>query len=153
MTLRAEFVALAQTNGVSIRGLCRRFGIAPTTAYKWLNRAKQDGGAGLADQSRRPHTSPRQTASAVEEAVLALRDEHPAWGGRKLAARLRALGQAAVPSPSTITAILRRSGRLAVPERPAHAWQRFERPVPINSGRWTLRGTCRWARAVGGCIR
>jgi hypothetical protein len=28
----------------------------------------------------------------LESAVLTLRDQHPAWGGRKLAARLQAIG-------------------------------------------------------------
>ncbi|HET7633311.1 MAG TPA: helix-turn-helix domain-containing protein, partial [Burkholderiales bacterium] len=35
MQLRTEFVVLAEQGGY-IRQLCRRFGISPTTAYKWL---------------------------------------------------------------------------------------------------------------------
>ena len=140
MVLRAEFVALAQTRGLPIRQLCRRFGICSRTAYKWLHRAERDGPAGLADQSRRPRSSPRQTAPTLEAAVLALRDEHRAWGGRKLAARLRALGHEAVPSPSTITAILRRNDRLQDPERAQHAWQRFERAAPNQLWQMDFKG-------------
>src|SRR5687767_5993731 len=53
---RREFVRLAMQDGVNRRELCRRFGIHPDTAYKWLTRAAAD--EELADRSRRPHTSP-----------------------------------------------------------------------------------------------
>jgi transposase InsO family protein len=63
----------------------------------------------------------------VEEAVVALRAEHPAWGGRKLHHALAREGVVQpVPAPSTITAILDRHGRLADPARPTRDWQRFE---------------------------
>ena len=39
----------------------------------------------------------------MEQAVVALRQEHPAWGGRKIARRLVDLGHAQVPPASTIT--------------------------------------------------
>ena len=137
---RAEFVGLAQAGRGTIRELSRRFGIAPKTAYKWLARFAEQGSTGLEDRSRRPSSSPRQTASAIETAVLALRDEHPSWGGRKLAAVLRVRRQAPVPSPSTITAILRRHGRLVAPERPQHAWQRFEQEAPNQLWQLDFKG-------------
>ena len=130
MQLRQEFVSLAQQEGIPIAELCRRYGISRKTGYKWLARAVA-GEPALGDRPRRPHRSPLQTAPAVEAAVLALRDRHPAWGGRKLHHALRAQGMMErVPAPSTITAILRRQGRLASPERPVHAYQRFEHPAP-----------------------
>ncbi len=140
MAQRAEFVALAQTHAMPIRQLCRRFGVSSRTAYKWLHRAERGGSVGLADQSRRPHHSPRQTAPAVEAVVLALRDEHRAWGGRKLAARLGALGHEGVPSPSTITAILRRNDRLQDSGRAQHAWQRFEHVAPNQLWQMDFKG-------------
>jgi transposase InsO family protein len=136
---RTEFVALALSGASPIRTLCRRFEIAPATAYKWLQRAAA-GPAGLVDRSRRPHHSPRQTAAAIEAAVLGLRDTHPTWGGRKIAARLRALEQDDVPSPSTITGILRRNDRLTPSERTRHAWRRFERPAPNQLWQMDFKG-------------
>jgi transposase InsO family protein len=131
VSLREEFVHLASAEGASVRALCRRFGVSPTTAYKWLGRFEREGAAGLADRSRRPRTSPTRTPGELEAAVLALRDEHPAWGGRKLAARLAALGQRPVPHPNTVTAILRRHGRLEPAEcAKRRAWERFERAAP-----------------------
>ena len=44
--------------------------------------------------------------------MLALRREHPAWGGRKLRRRLLDLQVVEVPAASTITEILRRHGQL-----------------------------------------
>ena len=84
MSLRHEFVTLADADGANIRALCRRFGISPTTGYTWLERFRRAGVAGLADHSRRPHRSPAQTEPAMEARVVALRDAHPAWGSRKL---------------------------------------------------------------------
>src|ERR1043166_2130946 len=82
MEQRREFVRLAMQEGANRRELCRRFGIHPDTGYKWLARwpARQD----VADQSRRPHGSPRRTANAIEQRVIAVRDAHPAWGARKI---------------------------------------------------------------------
>jgi len=110
---RNEFVRLASLEGANVRELCRRFEVSPTTAYKWLDRYRAEGTAGLSDRSRAPRNSPEKTPEEIETAVLALRDQHPAWGGRKLRARLCALGHARVPAASTITAILRRHGRLS----------------------------------------
>ena len=140
MDQRAEFVAMAQAGVSPVRALCRRFAISPATAYKWLKRAQAEGLVGLADRSRRPHASPRHTTAAVEALVVGLRDDHPAWGGRKITARLRALGHDKVPSPSTVTGILRRHGRLTAPERSTHAWRRFERPVPNQLWQMDFKG-------------
>jgi transposase InsO family protein len=60
-----------------------------------------------------------------------LRDAHPKWGARKLRARLLALGTVSVPSPSTITAVLKRHGRLSPEPDAAHRpFNRFEHDAP-----------------------
>ena len=130
MSQRHEFIRLAQQPGTSLRVLCRRFGISPPTAYKWLARYAAAGAEGLQDRSRRPHQMPQRTAAALEQAILHLRTAQPAWGGRKIHARLQTLGYRAVPAPSTITAILRRHGRLAPAASTPAAWQRFEHATP-----------------------
>lgn len=131
MSLRLEFVTLASHEDANLRELCRRFGISPNTAYKWLARFRAEGPAGLVDHSRRPATSPGQTGPAMEELVLATRQAHPAWGGRKLKAYLAHAGYPDVPAASTITAILRRCGQIEAAEAAKHrAWQRFEQAAP-----------------------
>lgn len=77
---RREFVELAMAEGVNRRELRRRFGIHPSTGYKWLGRWTSD--AEFADRSRRPHSAPRQTALLIKERILALRAAHPAGGSQ-----------------------------------------------------------------------
>mgnify|MGYP000915053364 CR=1 FL=1 len=45
--------------------------------------------------------------------MLAVRDAHPAWGGRKIAHLLKR-GQQIAVAPSTVTNILHRHGRISV---------------------------------------
>ena len=93
MSQRKEFVSLAQTDGANLARLCRRFEVSRKIGYKWLARYREAGESGLADRSRRPHHSPRETQEALVAAVLAVRAAHPAWSGRKIRARLLAQGR------------------------------------------------------------
>lgn len=148
MSLRQEFVLLAQQEGCSRRELCRRFGISPQTGYKWLARYAESGDTGLVDRARRPEHSPTRTAAALEHAVIALRQQHPAWGGRKISRRLADLGWSDVPAPSTVTSILHRHG-LIRPEASAQAtpWQRFEHAEPNQLWQMDSRAGSRWPTA------
>ena len=148
MSLREEFVRQAIQEGANRRELCRRFGISPQTAYKWLTRYANDGTAGLADRSRRPQCSPAQTPADVQAAVVELRRAHPAWGGRKISRRLQDRGQVSV-APSTVSSILHRHGLIPPPAEEDKAWQRFEHELP--NALWqadfkghfeTLKGRC-----------
>ena len=141
MDARVEFVMLASEEGANVRQLCRRFGISPTTGHKWLERWRTAGMTGLQEQSRRPRTSPARSVAAIEEAVLALRAEHPAWGGRKIARRLKDLGWEAVPAPSTVTAILKRHGvELGTFGGGQSAFVRFERERPNELWQMDFKG-------------
>ncbi|NIS79284.1 MAG: IS481 family transposase [Anaerolineales bacterium] len=141
VSLRLEFVTLALAENANIRALCREYRISPTTAYKWIDRYLREGRAGLEDRSRRPHTSPNQTPEEMERKVLALRDKHPDWGGRKINRRLKDLGVLRVPPPSTITEILRRHGRIDPEEsRKRRPWQRFEAEKPNDLWQMDFKG-------------
>jgi transposase len=109
MDQRRQLAGLANAPGANKSALARAFGVHRQTVAKWAARAAQDGEAGMCERSRRPHASPARTAPELEAAIMALREAHPAWGGRKLHHALkRAHGCA--PAPSTITEILRRNG-------------------------------------------
>lgn len=141
MSLRKEFVTLALNEGTNFTQLCRGFQISRKTGYKWLARFLREGAEGLRDRPRRPRGSPRTTPPALEDAVLRLRDQHPAWGGRKLRARLQATQPGAAPAASTITAILRRHGRLDPKAcAPHRAWQRFEAEAPNDLWQMDFKG-------------
>ena len=128
MSQRHEFVLLAGQAGANMRLLCRRFEISAKTGYKWLQRFRTEGAAGLVDRSRRPRHSPGICPEALAAVVVLLRRKHPRWGGRKLRRRLCDLGQRRVPSASTCTEIVRRADLIA-PEASitATAGKRFER--------------------------
>ena len=131
VSARCEFLQWAVSGKLPFSVLCQRFGISRKTGYKWLHRYEAEGFDGLQDRSRRPIRSPSRTASAIEMAVLAERDAHPVWGGRKIRARLRMQGFSSVPSPSTITAILKRHGLIDPAEsQKRQAFQRFEHEAP-----------------------
>jgi transposase InsO family protein len=147
MSQRLEFVTLATAEKANIRHLCRCFGISSATAYKWLDRFQADGASGLEDRSRRPHHSPIRTATEMEQAITKLRRKHPAWGGRKLEARLLELGHAGVPRPSTITAILQRHQLLNPKESARHkAFVRFERAAPNELWQMDFKGEFKLAQ-------
>lgn len=131
MSMRREFVLLAEQPQSNVRELCRRYGISPKTAYKWLNRHRAQGEAGLQEQSRRPLHSPARSSPALEAAVVALHRRFPFWGARKLLSLLPAdFGR---PHHSTLDAILRRHGcqvRYHGDTAPAPASRRFEHAQP-----------------------
>lgn len=150
VSLRQEFVTMVQHGPVNISELCRRFRVSRKTGYKWLARCAAEGAAGLADRSRRPRGSPTRTPVEMEAAVVALRDAHPAWGGRKLRRRLDDLGYRDVPAPSTLTAILHRHGRMDTAESPKHtAFTRFEHAAPNRLWQMDFKG--HFALAQGRC--
>lgn len=152
MDLKREFVVFAAAEGANIRELCRRYGISPTTGYKWLERYRTDGPVGLAERSRRPHVSPRRTSPSIEEQVLETRDaSNNVWGGRKIRRVLVDRGDACVPAASTITEILRRHERLTKERSEEHPgpWERFERGAPNELWQMDFKG--HFATHAGRC--
>lgn len=91
--------------------LCREFGIARRTGYKWAQRFLDGGVPNLVDRTRAPHVVPHAASSEVVDAIVALRKRYPAWGPKKLEAYLeREHPDVSWPSRSTMAAILRRHG-------------------------------------------
>jgi len=141
MSQRHEFVLLASEAGVNFRQLCRRFRLSPKTGYKWLKRFRAGGRDALGDRSRRPQCSPKTCARAVADKVIALRQKHPTWGGRKLRRRLRDLQERSIPAASTCTAILRRAQLLAPDAGVGHrTCQHFVRAQPNELWQMDFKG-------------
>jgi len=141
MDQRKEFIRLFQQLDVNRRELCRRFGISPKVAYKWLARATAADATEedwARDRSRRPHVSPARSAEAIETAVLGIRDRHPTWGARKIRRRLEDR-QKSVPAASTVHAILARHERIPPPSQPAQ-YIRFEHPAPNDVWQMDFKG-------------
>jgi transposase InsO family protein len=138
---REEFCRLALLPGSNIRALCRLWLISSATAYKWLRRFTAEGTLGLHDRSRRPLGSPHCTSPAMEAQVLAVRRDHPAWGGRKIGRVLESAAGERPPSASTITQIIRRHGLLDGPRAGQRRdFQRFEHAAPNDLWQMDFKG-------------
>src|ERR1700716_3013471 len=125
---RVQFVVAASRQEKPLQQLCQEFGISRPTGYVWLERYRQNGLAGMVEQSRRPHSRPGRTGKEREERVIQLRQRYPDWGERKLQVLLSRQGLW-LPS-STIHRILLRHGLVRTEDRHDHAVQRFEREQP-----------------------
>jgi transposase InsO family protein len=110
MSLKLEFVEAAMRPGRRMAPLCRQYGISRETGYKWLNRFRRQGPAGLEERSRRPKSVPLATAEDLVFSILEARERKPRWGPKKLFVVLEREYGAVTPSVATIARVLRRFG-------------------------------------------
>ena len=144
---RVRFVVAASRNSGSLTGLCAEFGISRPTGYLWLGRYRAGGVAAMAERSRRPRSSPRRTEEALEERVVALRQQRPDWGARKLAVLLGREGLR-VP-PATVHRILLRHGLVRSEDRHPQALRRFAREQPNQLWQMDFKSPKGWGQPVG----
>ncbi|ODS29760.1 MAG: Integrase core domain protein [Candidatus Scalindua rubra] len=141
MFQRLEFITMVFKPGTNMTELCKQYGISRKTGYKWLHRFINEDIHGLTDRSRQPHDSPNRTSCTMERAVLGIRENHSAWGGRKIRRRLVDKGYTAVPAASTITEIIRRYGMLDAEEAVKHVpFKRFEYEKPNQLWQMDFKG-------------
>jgi putative transposase len=114
MEEKIRFVLEYERDEQSMTELCADFDVSRETGYVWLRRYRAQGLQGLLELDRAAKRHPNQTAAAIEQAVLELRQAHMRWGPRKLR---RVLQQdqpgRAWPATSTIGALLKREGLVA----------------------------------------
>ena len=152
MNQRLSFIAACLRQEEAMSQLCLRHGISRKTGYKWLSRYRETGVVGLEELSSAPRTPSQTIDHAIMASVLALRDRRPAWGPRKLLARLRMdEPETAWPAASTVGDLLRREGRSApkrrkpVDSRPAVGL--IEASAPNESWSADFKG---WFRTTDG---
>ena len=144
---RVRFVVEAGQRLKPFRALCAAYEISRPTGYLWLRRYRERGVAGIAEQSRKPHHSPRRTGSVLEQRVTQLRLRYPDWGARKLQVLLEREG-IALPR-NTIHRILLRHDLVRDEDRQAAATQRFERGQPNELWQMDFKGPKGWPQPVG----
>jgi transposase InsO family protein len=139
MSLRHEFLQLANQPGTNFSELCARFGISRKTGYKWRHRYQESGLVGLHERSRRPQHTPRRSKPTIEQRVLAVRDRY-GWGARKIKACLEQKKRTMV-ARSTVHAILQRHGRVTphLAQTPG-PYQRFEQERPNQLWQMDFKG-------------
>ena len=79
---RVRFVVEAGLQARPLSALCAAYEISRPTGYLGLRRYAQSGVCGIAEQSRKPHSSPRRTDAAWERRVVEMRLRYPDWGRR-----------------------------------------------------------------------
>src|SRR5580704_1455609 len=144
---RMRFVMWASRPGTTMREACEEFKISRPTGYQWLRRYKVGGIAGVAEKSRRPLHSPRQTAVEIEQRVVELRQQRPDWGARKLQVLL-AREKIALPVV-TVHRILLRRGLVRAQDRFHTAVQRFERGAANQLWQMDFKSPVGWDAPVG----
>lgn len=158
-------------DGERVVDLCREFDISRKTAYKMRARYEEEGPRGLFDVSRARKRQNMRTTPEVERAVLQVREKHPTWGPKKIAAWLVAREPGfRVPCASTVGIILDRNhvvrrrmlrktytpygSPLQVAHAPNDIWcADFKGQFKLGSGRYCypLTITDRYSRVVIRC--
>lgn len=154
MDQRREFVLRVLGREGSMSELCEQFGISRKTGYKWLERYKQRGGAGMEDLPRRPVSSPGELAEEVVCRMVRLRLANERFGAAKLRELYRrAYPDEPLPSESSFKRVIGRAG-LVRPVRRRRAGQaqgrlceRFEPGAPGELWTVDFKG---WWRTRGG---
>lgn len=106
---------------------CRRLGISRTQFYIYKQRYETQGPDGLRDQPPIHHTHPDATPPDIEELVLKLSLEHPAWGCDRLS---DLLDQKSISlSSQTVQNILNRHGMGTRRDRRLKLEKRYQDPA------------------------
>ena len=136
---RLEFVVEALAGEKSMSQLCREYEVSRPTGYKWLRRYQ--AGEPLRDQSHASRRHPNRTPPEVEALLVAARNRHPTWGGRKLVRYLEDQGYSGLPAASTATEILRRHGLISPEESEKHTpYRRFQMERPNQLWQMDFKG-------------
>lgn len=144
---RVRFVVAAMQELQPFSALCAEYEISRPTGYLWLRRYRELGVQGIAEQSRKPHHSPRRTDAIREQQVVRVRVRYPDWGARKLQVLLAREG---VDLPrNTIHRILLRHDLVREEDRRAPAVQRFQRSRPNELWQMDFKGPKQWPQPVG----
>jgi transposase len=90
---------------------CRTAHVGRSTFYYWKPRFTAAGYAALDEFASRAPQHTRRLDSTIEQAVIALRRDHPDWGKDRIADELaKANGWVPIVSPNTVRRMLRDAG-------------------------------------------
>jgi transposase InsO family protein len=101
-TGRLRLARCVVDDGWPLRRAAERFQVSVTTASRWAHRYRDEGEAGMADRSSRPHRSPNRTPRRTERRIIGVRVTRR-WGPARIAYLLRL-------NVSTVHNVLRRYG-------------------------------------------
>jgi transposase InsO family protein len=121
MDQKMQFIADYLRQRQSMTELSASYGISRKTGYQLVERYVAHGPQGLEERSRKPWSSPNQTAEPLVHAFIAVRQRHPSWGAKKLLAIVaKRHPRWELPARSTVCDILRRHGLVPRKRRRRH---------------------------------
>lgn len=137
---KRAFIDRANTSGLTMTAVCKEFGISRESGYELLRRFKSEGDDCVFPQSKRPHRY-RETISDEDVAhILAVRETHRHWGGKKIKCYLEAQG-IHMPSAKTIQRVLKKHGCINPEESLKHKpFIRFEHASPNELWQMDFKG-------------
>jgi transposase InsO family protein len=119
--------------GSPIGEVAARYGTSRQSVHAWRQRFQAQGMPGLADRSRRPHTSPTRLPADVEALICELRRQHPRWGARRISHELGRRGLDPAPSRATAHRVLVRNGLIdAQTQQHKRKYRRWQRAEPMH---------------------
>jgi putative transposase len=119
--------------GMSVTKAAEVHGVRRSCAYKWVDRYRRYGLAGLNELSRVPEHSPNRTSQTLVSELVELKRKHPSYGPAKLTALLETQHGKHVMAVSTAGELLARHGLVSKRRR-----QRS--PGPIEHGPFEVAG-------------
>lgn len=121
---RLLLVQRVESEGWAAATAAEAQGVSRATAYKWLQRWREEGLAGLEDRSSRPGRSPKRTSDEVTARIVEARLSGR-WGPHRIGYELDV-------APSTVHVVLRRAGlsRLSTLDGPTALPVRYVRDRP-----------------------
>lgn len=105
--LRYQWIKPILVGEISIKDVLKISPFSERAIKYWLGRYKENGMSGLLDKSTRPHSSPGQTPSWIEERIKEIREEKEI-GGKKIFWELE---KERIPiGERTVNCVLKRNG-------------------------------------------
>lgn len=126
MDLKVQLINDWLLNKASLSVLARSYGISRKTVYKWINRYKAQGVAGLDERSRAPHHCSHAVEPELAEVIITTKRAHLSFGPKKVMDLLRREHpETHWPADSTAGDILKSAGLVKK--------RRRKRPYPADS--------------------
>ena len=85
---RKDLVGAYWKGTETMKALCDRFGVSRKTAYKWCNRYKNQGEAGLKDRPKAPASPHKIYSQETIDMAIDLKLKKRTWGPKKIIAKL-----------------------------------------------------------------
>lgn len=109
------------------------YGVSRKTIYKWIERYRKEGPAGLEEKSRAPKHHPNAVPGEHIEKIVAMKKAHQKWGPKKLVVLLEEKYAGHWPSVSTVGTILKRQG-LVKTRRKRRKVTPYQGPLHLGTG-------------------